>query len=535
MKKTVAVVGGGYWGKNLIRSFHQLGALRMICDTNLELLRSYAERYTDVAVTSAYQDVLASPEIDAVVISTPAVNHYTAVGEALNAGKDVFVEKPLALRRTEGEQLVELAERRKQVLMVGHILQYHPAVRKMKDLVASGYVGKLQYVYSNRLNIGKVRSEENILWSFAPHDISVILMLLGELPSSVYAQGGNYLNYNIADVTMTTLTFDSGVRGHVFVSWLHPYKEQRLVVVGDKKMLVFDDTQPHDKLRAFPHQVEWLDRRPVAQKAEAEVIPVPTDEPLKLECQHFLDCLSSRKTPLTDGRESLGVLTVLEACQQSLDLKGVSVSPAKATRKPAYFVHDSCYVDEACEIGEGTKIWHFSHILKGTRIGKNCSIGQNASIGPHVTIGNNVKIQNNVSVYQGVTLEDEVFCGPSMVFTNVINPRSAVRRMDELKPTLLKKGASVGANATIVCGNTLGRYSFVGAGSVVTRDVPDHALVYGNPARIRGWMCQCGVELEFQKSGGRETACCGNCSNSYVKDGQIVQPQEHEVALGTGR
>jgi UDP-2-acetamido-3-amino-2,3-dideoxy-glucuronate N-acetyltransferase len=533
MSQNIAVIGGGYWGKNLIRSFQELGALRIICDTNLELLKTYAEKYPEVALMSSLEDVLNSSDIDAVVIATPAVMHYATVKQALLASKGVFVEKPLALRRSEGEELVALAEERKQVLMVGHILQYHPAVRKIKELVTSGYVGKLQYVYSNRLNIGKVRSEENILWSFAPHDISVMLMLLGELPTSVYAHGGNYLNYNVADVTMTTLTFDSGVRGHVFVSWLHPYKEQRMVVVGDKKMLVFDDSRPKDKLQAFAHQVEWLDRKPVAQKAEPEVIPIAADEPLKLECAHFLDCLESGRTPLTDGRESLAVLSVLEACQEALDKNGASVSVVKSAPKPNYFVHKSCFVDEPCEIGEGTKIWHFSHVLKGTHIGKNCSIGQNASIGPEVTIGNNVKIQNNVSIYQGVTLEDEVFCGPSMVFTNVVNPRSGIRRMHELKPTVVRKGASIGANATVVCGHSLGRYCFVGAGSVVTKNVPDHALVFGNPARIRGWMCQCGVQLEFERDGKTEKASCRNCSMAYTKTGETVQAQEQEMAVET--
>src|SRR5262245_27613521 len=274
MQKNIAVIGGGYWGKNLIRSFHESGALRTICDTNPELLKVYSGKYPEVELRNSLQDVLADPRIHAVVIATPAVTHFTSVREALGAGKDVFVEKPLALRRTEGEELVSLAEKERRILMVGHILQYHPAIRKIKELIKSGYVGKLQYIYSNRLNMGKVRSEENILWSFAPHDISIMLMLLGELPLSVYAHGGNYLNYNVTDVTMTTLTFESGVRGHVFVSWLHPYKEQRLVIVGDKKMLVFDDSHPTEKLKAFAHQVEWVDRKPVAQKAEPEVIPI---------------------------------------------------------------------------------------------------------------------------------------------------------------------------------------------------------------------------------------------------------------------
>ena len=186
-----------------------------------------------------------------------------------------------------------------------------------------------------------------------------------------------------------------------------------------------------------------------------------------------------------------------------------------------YFVHESSYVDEPAEIGSGTKIWHFSHVMANTKIGERCSIGQNCVISPHVTIGNNVKIQNNVSVYEGVVLEDDVFCGPSMVFTNVTTPRSGTPRNTsaDYAPTIVKRGASIGANATIVCGHTLGEFAFVGAGSVVTRDVPPHAMVYGNPARIRGFACECGVKLEFRD----DHAACGNCERQYDKDGDDVR------------
>jgi UDP-2-acetamido-3-amino-2,3-dideoxy-glucuronate N-acetyltransferase len=186
-----------------------------------------------------------------------------------------------------------------------------------------------------------------------------------------------------------------------------------------------------------------------------------------------------------------------------------------------YFVHESSYVDEPCFIGPGTKIWHFSHVMKNSTMGSGCNIGQNVVISPDVTIGNNVKIQNNVSVYTGCILEDDVFCGPSMVFTNVINPRSHVARKDEYKTTLVRRGASLGANCTVVCGTTVGRYAFVGAGSVVTRDVPDYALAYGNPARVRGWMCACGIGMEFGAD-GRGT--CEACGAKYTKSGEQVTP-----------
>jgi UDP-2-acetamido-3-amino-2,3-dideoxy-glucuronate N-acetyltransferase len=186
-----------------------------------------------------------------------------------------------------------------------------------------------------------------------------------------------------------------------------------------------------------------------------------------------------------------------------------------------YFVHTSSFVDTPAEIGGGTKIWHFSHIMSNCRIGERCNIGQNVVISPDVTIGNNVKIQNNVSIYTGCILEDDVFCGPSMVFTNVVNPRSHVVRKHEYKQTLVRRGASLGANSTIVCGVTVGRYAFVGAGAVVTRDVPDYALIYGNPARLRGWMCACGIKLEFNNS---DRAHCAECGQAYFRRGECVQP-----------
>lgn len=509
----VAVIGAGYWGKNLVRNFARLEALHLVCDPHQEACETARQFQSGLTVCPDYAEVLANPDIAAVAIATPAATHYAIVKEALRAGKDVFVEKPLALRVSEGLELVNLAKRQGRILMVGHILQYHPAVLKLKSLVDSGELGKIQYIYSDRLNIGKIRSEENILWSFAPHDISVILFLLGEIPTEVSAQGGNYLQSHVADVTMTTFSFASGVKGHIFVSWLHPFKEQMLVVVGDKKMAVFDDTSKDQKLVLYPHSIDWIERLPVARKAEGEVAAVEMNEPLKAECTHFLECIKDRTQPRTHGEEGLRVLQVLDACQRSLDQKGVPVQPASLAipilRAPC-FIHDTAVVDQPSQIGRGTKIWHFSHILKNSRIGENCTIGQNVVIGPEVTIGPGCKIQNNVSVYQGVTLEDHVFCGPSMVFTNVFNPRAHIPRMEEVRPTLVKTGASIGANATILCGNTIGRYAFVGAGAVVTKDIPDHALVMGNPARQLGWMCECGVKLTADLR-------CAACAKQYIE------------------
>ena len=203
--------------------------------------------------------------------------------------------------------------------MVGHLLWYHPAVLRLKRLIDEGELGRIQYIYSNRLNLGKIRSEENILWSFAPHDVSVILGLVGETPAQIHAQGGNYLNDRIADVTVSLLSFASGVKAHIFVSWLHPFKEQKLVVVGDRKMAVFNDMEKENKLLLYPHVIRWEKNLPVPTKAEAEPIAFEPGEPLQAECLHFLDCIRTRATPRTDAREGLRVLKVLQGCQAALE------------------------------------------------------------------------------------------------------------------------------------------------------------------------------------------------------------------------
>jgi len=504
-KPAIAVIGSGYWGKNIVRNFHQLGALKLICDKNETLIDQIKDQYPSVETCIALNDVLTRDDIHALVIATPAETHYTLTREALLAGKHVFVEKPLALTVEEAQELVELADKNQLTLMVGHLLQYHSAFMRLKELASNGELGRINYIYSHRLNLGKIRREENILWSFAPHDISMILSLAGEEPENVYATGGNYLHKKIADVTTTHLEFPSGLRAHIFVSWLHPFKEQKLVVVGDSKMAVFDDTQSWpDKLLLYPHKIKWQNNIPVPTKGEPERLNIPQTEPLRLECKHFLECITTGKQPLTDGKEGVQVLKVLNASQASLDSPKEKIPLKTESRTVSdlsppssnVFIHETAVIDHNVTIDSGTKIWHFSHILSGSKIGNNCNIGQNVVIGPDVIIGNNCKIQNNVCVYKGVTLEDGVFCGPSMVFTNVYNPRAEIRKMEQIRPTMVKKGATIGANATIVCGVNLGRYCFIGAGAVVTKNVLDHALTIGNPAKQVGWMCECGEKLE---------------------------------------
>ena len=488
----LALIGAGHWGKNLARVFNELGILKAICESSEEILKRKAEKYPGIETTSSLSEVLESREINTVAIATPAEQHYSVAKKSLLAGKHVFVEKPLSLTVKEGEELVEIAKKKRKVLFVGHILQYHPAIQAIKGMLQGGKLGKLQYIYSNRLNLGKIRREENILWSFAPHDISAILSLVGEEPIEVTATGTNILHPQVADTTITSLRFSSGVGAHIFVSWLHPFKEQKLVIIGDRNMVVFDDTAPVDKkLMLYPHQISWKDGIPSPEKKEGAPIDLSEDwqEPLNKEGQAFIDAING-KPALTDGFEGLRVLKVLQRAQASMD------SDSSPSQEKNYFIHESSLIDEGCEIGADTKIWHFTHILKNTRIGHKVNIGQNVVIGPDVIVGNNVKIQNNVSVYPGVTLENNVFCGPSCVFTNVINPRSSIPRKHEILATLVREGATIGANSTIICGVTIGKNSFIGAGSVVTQDVKDNALVFGNPAKFQYWVCNCGCKLD---------------------------------------
>lgn len=498
----VAVVGAGYWGKNLVRNFHDLGALSVICDTDPKLLTAIGKQYPSVRTTDSLEQVLADPDIAAVSIATPAETHAGLVKEALLRGKDVLVEKPLALSLSDGEELVAFARETGRILMVGHLLWYHPAILKLKELVDGGELGRIQYIYSNRLNLGRIRREENILWSFAPHDISVILGLLNEMPDAVQSHGGNYLHQQIADVTVTALSFPSGVRAHIFVSWLHPFKEQKLVVVGDRQMAVFDDVEETEKLVLYPHSVAWKNHIPVVKKADGKVVPVKADEPLRAECAHFLQCVCGGARPRTDAQEGLRVLSVLKHSQEALD-NGAGVK-LKQTRTPraAYFAHETACIDQGCEIGAGTKIWHYSHIMKGARVGERCIFGQNCNVAGGVVIGNNVKVQNNVSIYTGTQIEDDVFLGPSCVLTNISNPRSQIVRHALYEKTVLRRGCTIGANATIVSGVTIGRYAFVAAGAVVTKDIHDYALVIGTPARQVGWMSRHGHRLRLPDDHG---------------------------------
>ena len=322
----VAVVGAGYWGINHVLNFSELGALELVCDPSPTSHKQIAERFPSARIESDFDRVVQDDSVRGVVVATPAESHYRLARAAIEAGKDVLVEKPLTLDISDGEALVRLADERGAILMVGHLLEYHPAVIRLRELIESAELGELRYIYSTRLNLGKVRREENILWSFAPHDIAIILRLVGSWPARVSATGGTYLQTNVADVTVTNIEFPSGVRAHIFVSWLHPYKEQKLVVIGSRRMAVFDDVRTEDKLVVYDQGVDFINGEPIARKSSPVAETIESREPLREQSLRFLQCIATRRRPLTDGQSGLRVLRVLDAAERSLAAGGESVS-----------------------------------------------------------------------------------------------------------------------------------------------------------------------------------------------------------------
>lgn len=326
MKKNIGLIGAGYWGKNLVRVFFELGVLKIICDLDKNILAERKKEHPGLEITEKFNDILNDKDIKGVVVSAPAVLHYKLTKKALLAGKDVFVEKPLSLKVKEAEELVKLAKKDKRILMVGHLLLYHPAIKKLKELIKKKELGEVHYIYSNRLNFGKLRTEENVLWSFAPHDVAVIIDLMEDILGmpkkvNVISVGKSYLQKKIPDTTLSFFQFNKGKAAHIFVSWLNPFKEQKLSIIGSKGMVVFDD-QSQEKLTLFKHKIGWKKEIPEAIKDEGQVIKIGNEEPLKEEAKHFFKCIAKRKKPITDGTEGLEVLKILDACQKSIDKNG---------------------------------------------------------------------------------------------------------------------------------------------------------------------------------------------------------------------
>jgi len=328
----LAVVGIGNWGKTHLRTFVSLWGENCViaCDTDTGRLESAQAQYPRLKTTTQIGDVLGDSSINAVVIATPVVTHYDLTKAALSAGKHVLVEKPITLRSSEAEELIALSEREEKMLMVDHLLEYHPAVTALKRLVKDGTLGKLLHLTSERLNLGVIRSEENALWSLAPHDISVILYLLGEEPVEVAAHGAAYLQPGIEDVCYLTMRFASGSLGHVHVSWLDPVKTRRLIVVGDQGMAVYDDVV-QEKLVVYAKRAEKRGNKFVALDDGAHVIQLDSGEPLRKVDMAFLSSIETGKPPLSDGEDGLRVVRVLETAQESINSGGKSVFPGGST------------------------------------------------------------------------------------------------------------------------------------------------------------------------------------------------------------
>jgi UDP-2-acetamido-3-amino-2,3-dideoxy-glucuronate N-acetyltransferase len=312
------MVGAGYWGPNLARNFHALGALHTLCDLNPEVLAKFGAAYPEVRTTPDLSEVLADPGIDAVVLATPAPTHHRLALQAMQAGKHVFVEKPLALSRAQAEELAREADRLDRVLMVGHILVYHPAVEALVALVRSGELGEVKHVRSERLSLGKLRSEENVLWSFGPHDASLLAELLAGDPESVQAFGHAILQDGIEDIVTMDLRYPGNVTAHIHLSWLEPVKRHRLTVIGTRKMVVFDDTLPEGKVRLYDRGFDQAASGWELRRGEETLVPYEAGEPMARECAHFLECIRTGVRPRTDGWSGARVLGILEQAQSEL-------------------------------------------------------------------------------------------------------------------------------------------------------------------------------------------------------------------------
>lgn len=351
--RRVAVIGTGSWGRELVRTFAELGSLRAVCDS--DAARLAAQPNGTVRHYIRAEDCLHDPNVNAVAIATPAVSHFELVRSALQAGKDVLVEKPLALTVRDGQELVACAANANRILMVGNLLRFHPAVRKLKDMIDADELGRVEYICSSRPSIDRHRAEENILWSFAPHEVSVILGLLGEMPITASCQGGDYVGRGVSDVTISQFQFAGGVRAQVFVSRLRPLKEQRLVVVGSDKMAVFDESAPSRLVTYSRRDLKYP--VPVTEEAPGEPISIDTTDPLVVECQEFLTSLETRRLPASNGSEELRALEVLDACERSLSSDGVRT----AVRPPArirthHRKHDGIILDDERPVEAGMSL-----------------------------------------------------------------------------------------------------------------------------------------------------------------------------------
>ena len=319
LSKNVCVVGAGYWGKNHIRILHELGFLGGIVESNKETLNRFAEQYPDVKGFLSLNEALQDKSFLGFTVATPAKTHYSVAKQAMEAGKHVLVEKPLALEKKHAEELIHLSEKNNVNLMVGHVLLFHPAIKKIKELINKGKIGKLQYIYSNRLNLGQVRMEENVFWSLAPHDISVFQYFTNSFPTSIHASGSAFLQEGIHDSTLTQLKYPSGVEGHIFVSWLHPFKEHRLVVIGTEAMITFEDSSEGKPLKLYAKKIDM--EKGIPEKIDGPVTLIDYEQKMALteELQYFVSHLDGKKPNIANGKHALEVTKILIIANKQLE------------------------------------------------------------------------------------------------------------------------------------------------------------------------------------------------------------------------
>lgn len=523
----VAVVGLGERGVLTAGVLSRLGALTAVSDADPQTLVDVGQAFIGSCLARLegdYLRLLAAGDVDAVALCTPPSTWDGMAEAALRAGKDVYLDGPLVLPLSRGQALVELARERRRVLMAGPVLRFSGAFSALLAAIRTGALGRLEYVSGRHFKPTQpgpfAALDDTGPSPLLSQLVLEVLDMVGARPQRILTRATGWRTARVPDVTETLLECHAGPKVFLHTSHVHPTQALELSILGSEgsAQLSRDD---HDRLHLTLHG------------GAIDAVPVPPhpSEPTaarEASLRHFIEAVADRRSPHQGPDAQLGLWRLLHAAQRSLD-EGGPVDPAQAaapTRTPGGWVHPTVQLDESqgpCEMGEGTKIWHFSKLLGPLKIGRACSFGQNVVIERGVTIGDNVKVQNNVSIYSGVILEDDVFCGPSMVFTNVGTPRSHYPRQGQYAVTRVGRGASIGANATVVCGHTLGQYCFVGAGAVVTRDVPDYALVYGNPARLMGFTCYCGVRLPFGTAEGEcQEAACAECGRRYTRESRQV-------------
>jgi UDP-2-acetamido-3-amino-2,3-dideoxy-glucuronate N-acetyltransferase len=453
-----ALIGCGYWGIKIMRTLkHQIGT---VCENRPDIIDLIKEEFRGVSIEPDWQKLLKNDGIKNVMIALPAELHFKFAKDALLANKNVFVEKPLSIHLSEVEELVKLAEQKGLILMMGHLLHYHPHLNQIKKMVKSGEIGRVLQIRARRMSYGIFRKYDNVLWTVGIHDLSWILSLI-DLQSITHStlKGSNLTNHSNLDMADVTLTTNDGIDVSVSCNWISPHKEQSLVIYGTEGVIYADDVKK-----------EFFSMDYQGNKTSIE--PGEQYLPLAIECHHFVTCCQTNQEPDTSARRVYPVYQLLDRLERQW--QGESAN---------HFAHPTATIDAGVKIGQGSKIWHHCHLSNDSSIGRDCSLGQNVYLGDQVVLGDRCRLQNNANVYSGTIAGSDVFFGPNCVITNDKHPRIGFSLNGEYVRTTIEDHVSIGAGAIIIAGVKLGRGAMIGAGAVVTRDVEPYTLVVGNPAR----------------------------------------------------